>query len=418
LATPGPDHPKVAQGNIIDRGLPGKCSHAKISQSKRQRIIALFIMCAVVASAVQLLLLQHYSPSDDSTVPARITALHAPIAILDNLGFIFASGVRSGDGTAGNPYIISDWEINATDNVGIFISGTDRYFIIRNVTINSTAQDYDGIWLESVSNAWIHNVTITNCHTGIWITSGCSQVKVDASFISTNQDFGVQTQFSVNSYINITGNRIQANYATGIALDGTQHFSIVSNNVSTDETSSSNRRALTLVSCSYGLVTGNNLTANFGEAVWSNTCQGVIVASNRISSQWSHGLYLTVSTGFLVYQNNFMGVPVQTGSYLSQAFDDRGSENAWNASYPTGGNYWVDYTGEDKMSGPNQNQPGPGDGIVDLPFQIDVNTWDRYPLTLTQPVEPIPEFPTLLLPIVSVLALLFAVVRRSPRKEF
>ena len=120
---------------------------------------------------------------------------------------------------------------------------------------------------------------------------------------------------------------------------------------------------------------------------------------------------------FSRFENNFMGVPV-LGTYPSQAFDDRGSENAWNASWPTGGNYWVDYTGEDKMSGPDQNQPGPGDGIVDLPFQIDVNTWDRYPLTLTQPVEPIPEFPTLLLPIVSVLALLFAVVRRSSRKEF
>lgn len=362
-------------------------------------------------------MLKPFDLPDDSTIPAHITAApHDPIQILDNSAFILSNGVRSGSGTSIDPYIISDWEINATSYIGIYISWTDKYFIIRNVTINSTAQNNDGIWLETVSNAWIHNVTITNCDTGIWITSGCSQIRVDDSFISTNKDFGVQTQFNINSYINITGNRIQANEATGISLGGTQQFSIVSNNISTDETSSSSRRAVTLVSCSDGLITGNNLTAVYGEALWSNTCLRVIIANNRISSQWSNGVFLTVCTGFMIYHNNFMGQPVVNGMFTCQAYDDRGLENAWNATYPGGGNYWVDYVGVDQKGGPNQDTGGP-DGFGDTPYSLDTVSKDRAPLTLTQPVEPIPEFPILLLPIMSLLGLVFASMGRSARKS-
>ncbi|NIV92547.1 hypothetical protein GWN42_07015 [candidate division KSB1 bacterium] len=44
------------------------------------------------------------------------------------------------------------------------------------------------------------------------------------------------------------------------------------------------------------------------------------------------------------------------------------------ATLPAGGNYWSDYTGVDKFSGPNQNETG-SDGIGDTPsFQ------DNYPL--------------------------------------
>ncbi len=417
LAPPTHEHPKIAKGNIIDHGLPGKCSHAKISQPKRQLIIALFIVGAVVVSSVQLLMLKPFDLPNDSTIPAHITAApHDPIGIFDNSGFIPSNGVRSGTGTSSDPYIISDWEINATSNIGIYISWTDKYFVIRNVTINSTAQNNDGIWLETVSNAWIHNVSITNCDTGIWITAGCSQVKIDDSFISTNNDFGIQTQFNINSYINITSNRIQANEATGISLGGTQYFSIVSNNVSTDETSSGSRRAVTLVSCSDGLITGNNLTAIYGEALWSNTCQRVVVANNRISSQAANGLFLTVSTGFLIYHNNFMGTPVPNGMYTAQAYDDRGLENSWNATYPGGGNYWADYVGVDQHGGPNQDTGGP-DGFGDTPYIIDAGSKDWAPLTFTEPVEPIPEFPMLLLPIMSLLALVFVTMGRSARKH-
>jgi hypothetical protein len=53
--------------------------------------------------------------------------------------------------------------------------------------------------------------------------------------------------------------------------------------------------------------------------------------------------------------------------------------NVWDDGYPSGGNYWSDYTGADVKSGPNQDLPG-SDGIGDTPYIIDANNTDRYPL--------------------------------------
>jgi hypothetical protein len=55
------------------------------------------------------------------------------------------------------------------------------------------------------------------------------------------------------------------------------------------------------------------------------------------------------------------------------------SVNRWDNSYPSGGNYWSDYTGFDLYSGPYQNETG-SDGIGDTPYVIDADNQDNYPL--------------------------------------
>jgi len=55
------------------------------------------------------------------------------------------------------------------------------------------------------------------------------------------------------------------------------------------------------------------------------------------------------------------------------------SINIWDDGYPSGGNYWSDYTGVDLKSGPSQDQPG-SDGIGDTAYVIDANNQDNYPL--------------------------------------
>ena len=58
---------------------------------------------------------------------------------------------------------------------------------------------------------------------------------------------------------------------------------------------------------------------------------------------------------------------------------ESGYANFWDDGYPSGGNYWSDYTGVDLFSGSYQNETG-SDGIGDAPYIIDENNVDRYPL--------------------------------------
>jgi len=69
-------------------------------------------------------------------------------------------------------------------------------------------------------------------------------------------------------------------------------------------------------------------------------------------------------------------LPVKVTSVL-QAYDY--GENFWDNGYPSGGNYWSDYTDVDLYSGSYQNETG-SDGIWDHPYIIDQSNNDNYPL--------------------------------------
>jgi parallel beta-helix repeat protein len=56
----------------------------------------------------------------------------------------------------------------------------------------------------------------------------------------------------------------------------------------------------------------------------------------------------------------------------------QGSDN-WDLGYPSGGNYWSDYTGTDTYSGPYQNETG-SDRIGDTTFSGGPYVLDHYPL--------------------------------------
>jgi len=78
------------------------------------------------------------------------------------------------------------------------------------------------------------------------------------------------------------------------------------------------------------------------------------------------------TTGISLNDNNLLNNTIQ-------AFDDNPSQNLWDNGYPSGGNFWSDFTGVDNCSGPQQNIcPGP-DGIGDTPYTFSFNM-DQYPL--------------------------------------
>jgi len=59
----------------------------------------------------------------------------------------------------------------------------------------------------------------------------------------------------------------------------------------------------------------------------------------------------------------------------------------WDDGYPSGGNYWSNYSGVDLFKGSYQNETD-SDGIGDKPYIIDVDNRDRYPLMKLYPWAP------------------------------
>jgi parallel beta-helix repeat protein len=141
-------------------------------------------------------------------------------------------------------------------------------------------------------------------------------------------------------------------------------------------------------STSYGLSfkfsDGNKISSsniysnNFG--IYLDGSYNNILVNNTISNN-GVGIRLggNPSVNNLIFHNNFVNNSRQV-DYEVLEISPMYWVNIWDNGYPSGGNYWSDYTGVDVKSGPGQDQPG-SDGIGDTPYIIDGNNRDHYPFT-------------------------------------
>ncbi len=252
--------------------------------------------------------------------------------------------------------------------------------VVKNQNISVTTV---GVSLGYSSLNTITRNTVFGSHTvGIELGHSDSNT-ISENHVSGSRYYGVQLYES--HWNSLLSNTLEYNWV-GIHLSYSSNNMVAANNVSNSEDgifvqeSAKNTVAENSV---FGNDDGIHLHYAFNNSIENNTAY-----SNDI------GIYVRQSdgnalTGNNVSLNNFVGIGLNT-AYENKVYHnmlignpqqatDNTDTNEWDNGYPSGGNYWSDYTGNDWFSGPNQDQPG-SDGIGDTPRVIDADSLDRFPL--------------------------------------
>jgi parallel beta-helix repeat protein len=236
-----------------------------------------------------------------------------------------------------------------------------------NVTIkNARITDFDhGIHIEISPNNTIAGNNVTNNGVGIILHKSGANTNTIVGNNITNNANGII--FAIVNNNTISGNKI-TNNQNGIYLSGSNYNSIFGNNV----TANSNYYGISLYGCSSNSISGNNIIANNYYGIWLYSSSNNSISGNNIANN-GYGIWLSESSNYnMIYHNNFID-----NSDHVHIFGSYG--NTWDDGYPSGGNYWSDYTDVDLYSGPYQNEAG-SDGMWDHSYVIDGNNKDQYPL--------------------------------------
>jgi parallel beta-helix repeat protein len=258
----------------------------------------------------------------------------------------------------------NDVTVNDVSNnrFGIWFDGSDG----NSITGNDASSNFGpSIWFEGSDGNDITGNDASNSVYGIYL-GGSDLNSIIGNNASNNWYYGIRLYDSdVND---VTGNDASNNglatdHGYDIHLDGSDGNSITGNNVSNNEF------GIYLEDSNVNVVTGNNVSNNeFG--IYLEDSDVNDVTGNNVSNN-EFGIYLTGSAYNNIRHNSIIGNIDQAHDYPNP--------NYWDDGYPSGGNYWSDYSGVDDFNGPDQDIPG-SDGIGDTPYVIDADSRDSYPL--------------------------------------
>lgn len=324
--------------------------------------------------------------------------------ILDGAGYtVQGSG---GTGSIGvysrgeNSLTIKNFKISGFSS-GIMLDESSDNTISGNIITANL--DY-GIWLMVSSNNVIRNNTISNNYYSSLYMYSTSNTSITENKVTANDNNGINIGSSSSN--SIIGNNITGNSGSGIFFWGSYSHNVSGNQIA------NNGDGIRLDSSRYNVISGNNITNNLngisGESwsnneivgnVLTNNLLGIYIgfqsnyntiAFNSIKNHFSEGIsmwscsYNTIFANDII-DNNQGGFGA--GIVIGYASDNKFSHNniinngkqiviqgtpanTWDDGYPSGGNYWSDYSGVDLNN----------DGIGDTPYVIDADNIDRYPL--------------------------------------
>ena len=320
-----------------------------------------------------------------TTSSAVITIARAPIIINNDMDFNSANGVVAGNGTITDPYIIENWDINATGySSGIYIGNTSSYFILRNN--NVTSADAAGIVLFNVTNGKIENNRINNSFSFFNLRVGILLVYAYNNIISNNtldsNDVGIYVYGSTNN--NITNNSVSSFFSVGVGIymelsnnnqiygnsidfsgllclflfDCTTIGSImletsIDNVISNNAILGTGSSGFLLLNSSENKIIGNLVFLSAEQGIYLNSSANNVIENNWVQESRKHGIYLVSAPSNsiinnLVLRSSDNGITLDdssrttiTGNNLDSSTDDgiyinNSSETTISNNYATG----------------------------------------------------------------------------------
>jgi len=227
------------------------------------------------------------------------------------------------------------------------------------------------------TNSIIQNVTVTESGAGMDLNH-CSLNVITGNTVTGSFGAGIGLTLSNNNTVSY--NVVTNTTGCGIWLEDTYGNNVIGNNVAYTQSGGGaqefNGAGILVDDSPRTRVIDNTLTQNrYGITVGAfQSSNNLIIGNNIIASQI--GLILFEGINNILYHNNFIESEIKhVNTYY-------GTTNTLDNGYPSGGNYWSDYTGWDANN----------DEIGDVPYVIDENNRDRYPLMSPYGSPPLPKY--------------------------
>jgi parallel beta-helix repeat protein len=226
--------------------------------------------------------------------------------------------------------------------------------VVQGFTISRSqiSPNYAGIRVERSSDVAISQNRVVYNYRGV-VFSSCSSSSIVDDILSYNSIDGLG--FFSSSDNAVMDNIVSNNFVNGIAFFSSNNNSLLSNVVLHNSVD-----GIAFSSCTNNLISRNVISSNENSGITLSSSSNNTISGNTISNNLN-GLILFYSGNNQVYHNNF-----EKNEF--QVLDESTSVSMWNDNGE--GNYWTDYKGRDLN----------GDGMGDVPYIIDSNNRDEYPL--------------------------------------